>query len=111
MNNWLSVEEGRTVGTVGSENGRILQDEEHREGARITLEQCASPPFAITCGIYGLMAHTAFASSKEEGQKLFERMKKGLEELLRIIPEQDDPQIKAKLARVYAEIQAFVNKF
>lgn len=111
MNNWQPFENGQTLGAVGSEKGIILRDEEHREGARITLEQCASPPFAITCGIYGLMAHTAFASSKEEGQKLFASMKEGLEELLQLIPEQDDPQSEAKFKQVYAALQAFVDRF
>jgi hypothetical protein len=67
--NWYPAEEGRTLGTQGSEQGIILQDEEYAHETRITLEQCHYPPFAITCGIYGWMVHTTFASSKDEAMK------------------------------------------
>ena len=68
-----------TIGTIGSENGRIINDEENPHGARITLEQNGHTPFGITCGIYGLMCHTAFASEYEEAMFKFEEMKQDIE--------------------------------
>ena len=48
-----------TLGTIGCEKGKILTDEEYEESCRITLEKCERY-YAITCGIYGNIMHTAF---------------------------------------------------
>jgi len=56
---WKPYDDGITIQNRGPENGIILYDEELREGARITLEKDGCAPYAITCGIYGLMVHTA----------------------------------------------------
>lgn len=48
-----------TLGTVGSENEKIFADEEYEKSCRITLEKCERY-YAITCGVYGDMVHTAF---------------------------------------------------
>lgn len=60
---WSNFENGKTIGTKGSESGTIITDLENSNGARITLEkECGNVPFAITIGIYGLMFHTHFES-------------------------------------------------
>ena len=46
-------------GAIGSENGIVLEDEEYADSCRITLEKCPRY-YAITCGVYGAMAHTVF---------------------------------------------------
>lgn len=62
---WRKFDEGKTVGKKGSENGIIIFDIEHIDGARITLEQKTRiAPYATTLGVYGLMFHTHF--DKEE---------------------------------------------
>jgi hypothetical protein len=67
----------------GSEGGRIVCDEEHLLGARITLEKnCEVAPFAITCGIYGWMMHTRFLSEECEAVEQYEAMKLELADLL-----------------------------
>ncbi|MAW97055.1 MULTISPECIES: hypothetical protein [unclassified Leeuwenhoekiella] len=56
---WNPFDQGNSIGTIGSEDGKILKDEENSFGARITLEENGSiAPFSITIGIYGLMFHT-----------------------------------------------------
>ena len=45
--------------SIGSEGGTIIADEEYKESCRITLERCERY-YAITCGVYGSMMHTAF---------------------------------------------------
>lgn len=72
---WVLYDNGVSIGTSGSENGIIIKDEEHTAGARITLEQGGYAPYGITCGIYGLMCHTAFASLLDEAAKKYEAMK------------------------------------
>ncbi len=44
---------------IGSEGGLIIADEEYKGSCRITLEKC-EPYYAVTCGVYGAMVHTAF---------------------------------------------------
>jgi hypothetical protein len=80
---WHPFENGATLGQQGSEQGIIAQDDEHRDGARITLERdgCTAP-FSITCGIYGLFVHTGFAADKPEALQKYAAMKGRLEQVL-----------------------------
>jgi hypothetical protein len=98
-------------GKNGSEAGVILQDEEHTLGARITLEETGSAPFAITCGIYGWMFHTRRFSSKEETQKEFADMKIHLLRILEQIPSVDDPEVNRKRREASDAISQFVDLF
>ena len=67
------------IGTKGSEDGIIVLDEEHDEGARITLERNGSiAPWSVTCGIYGCFMHTAFASNETEVKTKYDSMKSDL---------------------------------
>ena len=109
---WSAFDEGRTVGHHGSEDGVIVRDEEHKLGARITLERDASnAPFAITCGIYGWMFHTRYFGSEERAAADFERMKLGLAQILHIIPLKDDPESRVKMRAASDAIAAFVERF
>jgi hypothetical protein len=81
--NWSQFDHGATIGQRGSEDGIILRDEEHSRGARITLERdTAHAPFAITCGVYGSMVHTAFAGGEIEANGKYDEMKVWLEQML-----------------------------
>lgn len=76
---WHPVDDGATLGQMGPEGGIIIRDEEHTEGARITLERRGSiAPFSITCGVYGVMFHTRFFADEAEGQGAYALMKPGL---------------------------------
>lgn len=99
---WKPFEDGRTVGLHGAEGGEILRDEEHGAGARITLER-GSPvaPFAVTCGVYGLFMHTAFAADEAEGQRKYDSMREGLIEIMSL----PDP------GEVSGRVSAFVEAF
>jgi hypothetical protein len=77
------MDNGKTIGTRGSEDGVIVLDEEHTSGARISLEQgCSNAPWTVTCGIYGGFLHTAFASSEAEGRAKYAAMKPDLEDIM-----------------------------
>lgn len=94
MRMWYPIEDGHTIGTEGSEDGTIIKDDELELGARITLEKEAQRgriPYAITCGIYGLMVHTAFADNEQEASDMYDEMKKFIEEFLNkgTSPEED----------------------
>jgi hypothetical protein len=80
---WLPYKDGKTISTKGSESGTIIKDEEHVKGAHITLERnCGDIPFAITCGIYGLMCHTTYSSNYKDAEEKYENMKNDLQAIL-----------------------------
>lgn len=80
---WLAFDDCASLGQRGSEQGMIVRDEEHRLGARITLERdgCTAP-FSITCGIYGLFVHTTFAADEPEAVRKYGAMKECLEKII-----------------------------
>lgn len=90
MSEWSPYQTGRTIGTVGSESGRIILDEEHPGGARITIE-CLDQgsPFSITCGIHGYMVLTRYFYGEDEARQQCIAMKEALSLLLSRSP--DDP--------------------
>jgi hypothetical protein len=107
---WHAFQNGETIGKAGSEGGQIVADEEHDDGARITLEKCDRPPAAITCGIYGFMLHTRYFSSVAEAQPEYEEMKL---ELGRILKNFADESVDAEQANhnLFAAVEQFVERF
>ena len=77
---------GESIGQAGSESGRILRDDEHGDGARVTLEHGTNNRFTVTCGIYGWMVHTRFFDSEKAGQLGFYETKDELGKILALIP-------------------------
>lgn len=70
----------------GSEDGWIIEDEEIPGVCRITLEEDGiTAPYSITCGVCGLMLHTAFAADYDEGIRKYEGMKRDLGECGRLL--------------------------
>ncbi len=108
---WRPFEDGASLGQPGSENGIILRDDEHDLGARITLERDCSHgvPFAVTCGIYGWFFHTRMLGSEAEAE--FPAMLDELAAILEMIPNKDDPAVKAKMQAVSEAIGEFVARF
>jgi hypothetical protein len=107
---WILYEGGKTIGQHGSESGVILEDEEYRSGARITLEcDTLIAPFAITCGCYGLFFHTRFFSMKDEARGEFEEMKV---ELGRMVDLSCDPATSEQINSILmGTASRFVDRF
>lgn len=81
--NWYQFDNGKTIGTKGSEGGIIVEDLEHRSGARTTIEKdCDIAPFAITVGVYGLLFHTIFCGTIDEAKTKTNILKRKVESLL-----------------------------
>ena len=76
MGKWVQYDKGRSIGTIGSEGGTIVKDQEYDSCCWITLEECKDR-MAITCGIYGCMVHTAFCEA-ENAEDMYESMKNDL---------------------------------
>jgi len=109
---WYAFDGGRSIGARGSEDGLIILDEENDAGARVTLE-CSgrTAPFAITCGIYGWMAHTHFLGTEVEARAAFQAIKAELGRMLDLIPQNDDPDRDAKSRTVIDQLSIFVNRY
>lgn len=109
---WHTFENGNSIGQHGSESGTIVRDEEHKNGARITLERdCHTAPFAITCGIYGWMVHTRFFGFESEAQFAFEDMKEALARILDAILLMTDPALETNSQAVAELIAEFIERF
>jgi hypothetical protein len=116
---WESFEGGRSIGLIGSEGGRIVFDDSHTDGARITLEVVSHPRFlrrdrisyTITCGIYGWIVHTRFFTSRAEAFDEFQMMKLDLSAIIEKLPLESDPDLERLMAHVPAELHAFISRF
>lgn len=74
----------------GSENGWITEDEEIPGVCRITLEEDGdTAPYAITCGVYGLMMHTTWEGDYKAAMSKYEGMKKELQQCAELIDGED----------------------
>ena len=92
---WIEFDNGNSIGKKGSEGGKISNDQENINGARITLEaNVGNIPFVITFGIYGLMFHTEFFSEIEIAVEYFKRKKIEINYILKMfeIPEQNQDE-------------------
>jgi hypothetical protein len=110
--NWYAFDDGDSIGNTGSEGGRILLDDEHPEGARITLEEgvsCAT--FAITCGVYGWMVHTRFFSCEGVALAESKAMKTALETVLALILSEAEPELCDRPSAVSTALEEFVQRF
>jgi hypothetical protein len=109
---WYPFDNGKSIGQRGSESGNIIRDEEHGDGARITLERGGqTAPFASTCGIYGWMVHTRFFGTESEAPGEFENMRSELSRIISTIPLTTDPEVGSKSRAVSEAISEFVRRF
>jgi hypothetical protein len=108
---WHSYDGGKSLGSRGSEEGVIIQDQEHDAGARISLERDARvAPFAITCGLYGWFFHTCFFSSQAEAETAFGEMKADMERMIELFPDVEAEREGAE-RRLLDAISKFVERF
>ncbi|MBN8667247.1 MAG: hypothetical protein J0M30_07040 [Chitinophagales bacterium] len=79
---WTNFDKGSSIGTTGSEGGKITEDFECIDGARVTIEKDgAIAPYSVTLGIYGLMFHTHFASAEIEAKQFMDFAVKKIDEI------------------------------
>lgn len=97
---WSEFDGGSTIGKLGTEGGDIVKDEEFFSSARITLEKLSGGNYAVTCGIYGTMAHTVWFDEADLFSE-YERMKADIEDILS--QENDDDY--------YRLIEEFVDRY
>jgi hypothetical protein len=89
------VEAGRTLGEAGPASGRVLRDEEHDLGARLTLEEGAPlAPYVITCVIEdGRFEHVFGTTESSTAAHIFISMKRDIEQILAAIAAADEQDV------------------
>ena len=98
---WSVIKVGNTIGTEGSEGGKIIFDDEHSLGARVTLEKDGDiAPFSITVGVYGSFFHTVYMSSLDESESMLQSMKSDI-----------DDYFKDPLKTETNWVESFVNRY
>jgi hypothetical protein len=111
LEGWHRFDEGRSIGLVGSECGVIVYDEEHVDGARITIEEGGPVVrYSITCGVYGWMFHTRFCGSRAEAAEECRAMMPELGRLAGERPHTGEGE-DAFLRRMGSDLSAFVSQF
>jgi hypothetical protein len=90
MGEWYPFNHGESIGQTGSESGKVRRDEEHADGARVTLEKVRDDRWTITYGIYGWMVHTRFFLSESSAEIGFNETKRELRNILALIPLEDE---------------------
>jgi len=94
--NWYQFDNGKSIGTRGSESGTIVEDLEHQSGARVTIERdCDIAPFAITVGVYGLLFHTVFCSDIGEAKNKMDVLKRKVENVFELLQTAENDRDKS----------------
>ncbi len=105
---WHHYENSQTVGEKGAEDGVIILDEAHNDGARITIERGGSvAPWSITCGISGWTAHTRFFPTESQARSECEEMKVAIAAILEAIS-QSAPSDSSHVVNL---IEHFIEQF
>lgn len=105
MNNWVLYDKGRSIGRPGPEGGVILHDEEHPDGARITLKR-GDLYVSVSCNIYGWIDHTRFFGTVPDAERDFMMMKLELEKIISAITTNGSTGLKG-----WEAISEFVRRF
>lgn len=119
---WYPYEQGSSVGGSGWEGGVIIRDEEYGDpedpedaDARVTLERIEADGFALTCSLYGFLAHTFRIGGEEAAaaaQTAFASAKPEMARLAALIPYEEDGAAEGarKAGALNAAIQAFTEQ-
>lgn len=105
MSSWSAFNQGRSIGTVSPEGGRILFDEEHKDGARLTLKR-GNGYISISLNVYGWFDHTRFFSLESESQREYRTMRAAVNDMMAIISREDISDLK-----IWEAISEFVRRF
>ncbi len=104
MVKWEAFDEGKTLGTEGSEAGTIVLDEAFGEHARLTIERGGhTAPFSITCGVFGWMVHTRFFSTEAEARNACTEMQEAIGEMVAALDSEIDEGSAIRLCHQFLE--------
>jgi hypothetical protein len=105
MSNWQPYNHGRSIGVRGSEGSKIIRDEEHPLGARMTIKQ-GQDYVSVSCNISGKIDHTRFFREMSAAECEYSIMKKELVNVMNAVSSARAADIK-----VWEAISGFVARF
>ena len=105
MSDWSPYQLGKTLGTCGLEGDLILKDEEHPNGARITMKR-GKNYLSITCNLYQWIHHSRLFISQREAEREYEEMKPAIAEVVSLLAAGDKSDVKA-----WEVVSDFVSRF
>jgi len=94
MNSWLPYNNGRSIGIRSVEGGRIVRDEEHLLGARMTIKQ-GYKYVTVSCSIAGKIDHARFFYEITAANREYINMQKELISVIMVISSSNTTDIKA----------------
>lgn len=105
MSKWQPYNRGRSIGMKGSENSKIVRDEEHPLGARMTIKQ-GQDYVSVSCNIAGKIDHTRFFNKMSAAEREYKIMQTELAKVIGAIS-----SAKAADIKVWEAISGFVARF
>jgi hypothetical protein len=105
MSNWQPYNRGRSIGVKGSEGSRIVRDEEHPLGARMTIKQ-GQGYVSVSCSISGKIDHTRFFREMKAAEQEYSTMQNEMTKVIQAISSARAADIK-----VWEAISGFVARF
>jgi hypothetical protein len=105
MGDWQPYNRGRSIGVKGSEGSKVVRDEEHPLGARMTIKQ-GQDYVSVSCNISGKIDHTRFFKEMKAAEHEYMNMQKELVEVMSAIS-----SAKAADIKVWEAISGFVTRF
>ena len=105
MNNWQPYNHGRSLGMKSSEGSKIVRDEEHPLGARMTIKQ-GGDYVSVSCSISGKIDHTRFFKEMTAAEREYATMQKELVKVMNAVS-----TAKAADIKVWEAISGFVARF
>ena len=105
MSDWKPYNKGRSIGMKGSEGSKVVRDEEHPLGARMTIKQ-GQDYVSVSCSIAGKIDHTRFFKEMKAAEKEYKTMQKEMDAVLGVISSARSADIK-----VWEAISIFVTRF
>lgn len=105
MNDWQPYNRGRSIGVKGSEGGRIVRDEEHPLGARMTIKQ-GKDYVSVSCSISGKIDHTRFFKEMKAAEREYSTMQNEMTKVIRAIS-----CARAADIKVWEALSEFVARF
>jgi len=105
MSKWQPYNHGRSIGVRGSEGGTIVRDEEHPQGARMTIKQ-GKDYVSVSCSISGMVDHTRFFKGMKAAEREYSTMQAELAGVMDSISCSKAADIKA-----WEAISGFVARF
>lgn len=108
LDEWLEV--GRNKTGTGPHGGKLVWDQEHPLGARLTLEaEAPMAPWALSCRVAGYLEHVVYFRSPALAKAAFAELKPRLETILGLVP--SGPADREHLEALSAALVALVQDF